>query len=36
MRYIAFIKSSIKKYNFIEEDKDIFNFIKREKESKKS
>jgi hypothetical protein len=27
MRHLAFIKSSIKKYNFIKKDKDIFNPI---------
>ena len=32
--YTAFIRSSIKKYNFIKKDKDIVNFIKREKENK--
>jgi len=35
MRYMAVIKSNIKKYNFIEKEKDIFNFIKYKRENKK-
>jgi hypothetical protein len=27
MRHLAFIRSNIKKYNFIKKDKDIFNPI---------
>jgi hypothetical protein len=34
MCYLAFIKSSIKKYDFIEKDKDIFNPIVCEGEGK--
>jgi len=33
---MAFIRSNIKKYNFIEEDKNIFNFIKCKRENKES
>jgi len=32
---MAFIRSSIKKYNSIKEDKDILNFIKCERKDKK-
>ena len=35
MRYFAFIRSSIKKYNFIDKDKDILKPIKYKKEGKK-
>ena len=34
MRYLAFIRSSIKKYNFINKDKDIFKPIKYKGEDK--
>ena len=36
MRYMVFIRFNIKKYNFIKEDKDIFNFIKCEKKVKRA
>jgi len=35
MRHLAFIRSSIKKYNFIDKDKDILKPIKCKKEGKK-
>ena len=34
MRYIAFIRSSIKKYNFIDKNKDILKPIKYKREGK--
>jgi hypothetical protein len=34
MRYSAFIRSGIKKYNFIDKDKDILKPIKCEEEGK--
>jgi len=35
MRYLAFIRSSIKKYNFINKDKDILKPIKCGREGEK-
>jgi len=32
MRYLAFIRSSIKKYNFMDKDKDILKPIKYKRE----
>ena len=34
MRYLVFIRSSIKKYNFMDKDKDIFKPIKYKGEGK--
>jgi hypothetical protein len=34
MRYLAFIRSGIKKYNFIDKDKDILKPIKCKEEGK--
>ena len=36
MRYLAFIRFSIKKYNFIDKDKDILKPIKYEEEGKEA